>query len=412
MLALLRRSFMILAAASIAALGAQLATHASSGSESTQQQLSSPPIYPLPASSTDPTAIASMKQLPDGATVCVYRKCVTRAYLDDLYIEEADRSAGIKVIYSGHYPPAELEPGNLVTFSGVLGTIGAERVIYARSDFECDLTTSTRIMPLGMTTAAILGWPIDPRQPDGPRRLGLNPTGLLVKISGRVTATYWSDEEGYFVYIDDGYGKKDGSDIGAPGVRVYYTFWPSLGQFLVATGVLGSKIYDPNPGIPGDEVAIPVIRCHNNEEPYFPSFEPQPRSSGQVSGFVRLVGEPAPGKQVRIYSQNASVLVPNVTDDYTPFTIHNIPPIDPGHTPPLFGGLITASAHGYVSDSRAAGSGQTDVVFELLPSPVFMEIKTDKESIAICSPEHAVISAMLRDCEGKGISGRQIKLTT
>ena len=353
-----------------------------------------------------------MKRLPDGASVCVNRKCVTRAYIDHLYIEEADRSAGIKVIYGDHYPPPELEPGNLVSFSGELGTIGAERVIYASSDFECDLTAKARIKPLGMTTPAILGWPIDPRQPNGPRFLGLNLTGLLVKISGRVTAADWADDEGYFIYIDDGFGKKDGSEIDAPGVRVYCNVMPGVGQFLVAAGVLGSKMYDPSPGMPGDEFPIPVIRCNNDQEPYFPSFAPQPASSGQVSGFVRLVGEPSPGRQVRIYSQNYSVVLQGVTDEFKPFTIRNIPPIDPGHNPPLYGGLITASAPGYVSDSRAAGSGENNVVFELTPSQVYMEIKADRESIAICSSEHAVISAMLRDCEGKGISGRRIKLTT
>ena len=156
MLALQRISVLILAAVCVAVPGQNCAGQTGAG----QQKPSSPAIYPQPISATHPSAIACMKRLPDGAAVCINRKCVTRVAADHLYIEEADRSSGVKALYDGFYPPVELEPGNLVSFSGVVGTVGRERVIWATSSFTCDLNAYAAIAPLGMTTPAILGWPI------------------------------------------------------------------------------------------------------------------------------------------------------------------------------------------------------------------------------------------------------------
>ncbi|MGQ9581646.1 MAG: FG-GAP-like repeat-containing protein [Armatimonadota bacterium] len=353
-----------------------------------------------------------MKTLPDGARVCVNRKSVTRVWYDYLYIEEADRSCGIKVMYNTHYPPVELQPGNLVSFVGEMGTVGMERVIYATSEFNCDLDTLAKIPPVGVSTASILGWPIEPRQPEGPRVSGLIPVGISVRIAGRVSSSMQADDEGYYVYVDDGWGKKDGSDVGAPGVRIYTTALPQPGDFIVVSGILGYKMFDPDPGSPGDEFPIPVVRCNYEDEPYFPSYQPRPRSLGQISGFVRLVGEQPPGRDVRIYSQNGTLVVKGVTDSYKPFVLSGIPPRDPQSQPPLNGVAITASAPGYISNTLVAGAGDNNVIFELTPSELFLELDSDTDDIAICSSETARISALLRDCEGKGIAGRQIKLTT
>ena len=414
----LQRSSLLFLAAWVIALGGQCASEVGAGGngeqgdQPTKKQSSFSFTYPLPISAANPSAIACIKRLPDGAAVCINRKCVTRVATDHLYIEEADRSSGVKVLFAGFYPPVELAPGNLASFAGQVGTVGGERVIYCRSEFDCDLTMHATIMPLGMVTPAILGWPVNPNDPQGTRVRGLMPTGLVVKISGRVSASNWADEDGYFIYIDDGYGKKDGSEIGATGVRVYSNLMPPIGGFLVAAGVLSTRWYDPDQGSTGDEFAIPAIRCNYDQDPYFPIYQPQTCELGQVSGLVRLVGEASPGRDVRVYSQNDSVIMHNVTDEFKPFTLRKIPPIDLGRVPPLAGGVITASAAGVISDSRNAAAGATDVVFELMPSTNHVEIKSDKDSISICSSDQAVISAMLRDCEGKGIAGRQLKLTT
>jgi hypothetical protein len=392
--------------------GNHSSAQAAEPSSNTSQLSNGSYAYPQPTGSDNSTPIACMKNLPDGASVCVNRKSVTRVVNDYLYIEEADRTSGIKVIFSTHYPPVELQPGNLVSFRGVMGTLNGERVIYARTEFDCDLYANSRIPPVGVTTASILGWPVDPKQPEGPRVSGLVPVGIAVRIAGVVTSNVWADDDGYFVYVDDGWRKKDGSDVGAPGVRVYTTALPQVGDFLVVSGVLGYKTFDPDPGMPGDEFPIPVLRCNYEDEPYYPSFQPEPRQLGEIRGFVRLVGEQAPGKDVRIYSRNGSVIVRGVTDSYKPFVLRGIPPIDPQHEPPLTGAPVSASAPGYVSNTLIAGAGDNNVVFELMPSETFLEIKASTDTIAICSSEKAIISAMLRDCEGKGLPGRQVKLTT
>lgn len=353
--------------------------------------------------------IASMKRLPDGARVCVNRKCVTGVWFDHFFVQEADRSAGIKVVLNDYYPPDELDRGHLVSFSGRMATASGQRVVLCESPIVSDTVTRAPMGSLAMSSSGILGWPLNPKLPDGPRAFGLSPIGLYVKVWGRVTSSNWADDDGYYVYLDDGWGKKDGSEANAPGIRIYTSTIPNLGDFLVACGVLTTKVaYDPTPqGPEGDELIVPAMHTSIDLEPQYPGTEPVSHPEGPISGRVRLVGEPAPGKSVRIYSQHSSVVVDHVTDEYTPFTLPHLPPSDvaPGR-------LVTAAAPGYVSDSRAAAAGDTNVDFDLQPSQTYVEVQSDTESIAICSTETALIAVLLRDCEGKGLANRQAMLTT
>jgi hypothetical protein len=353
--------------------------------------------------------IASMKRLPDGAPVCVHRKCVTGIWFDHMFVEEVDRSAGIKVIFGDDVPSDLLRRGNLVSFHGVMGTVGGQRVVFENSSILCDFQSFAPIGSLGMSSAGIMGWPINPKFPNAERYLGLSATGLYVRISGVVTSANWADEDGYFIYLDDGWGKKDKSEADAPGVRVYTNVIPNVGDFLVASGVLSTKVaYDPTPqGPSGDELIIPVIRTTFDMEPSPPATEPTVQPSGPVSGRVRLVGEPPPGRQVRIYSEHDVVVIDGVTDEYKPFTLSRVPVRgDSGR------GYVGASASGYVSDTICAIPGGASIDFDLQPSDTLIEIESDRASIATCSTETALISALLRDCEGKGLAGRQIRLTT
>ncbi len=350
-----------------------------------------------------------MKRLPDGARVCVNRKCVTGYWLDHLYIEEADRTAGIKVTLADYFPVDGLDRGNLVSFTGIMGTEAGQRYIKCVSPITCDTVTHSIIGSLGMSTCGILGWPQDPKRPDGPRVHGLSVDGLLVKISGRVTNTNWADEDGFFIYLDDGWGKKDGSEANTPGIRVYASIIPNIGDYLVACGVLSAKtVADPMSQDPmGGEIVIPALRTSLELEPYYPDTQPVPRPTGPASGRIRLVGQPEPGKSVRIYSQYGSVVLDNVTDEYKPFTLPRLPDA----TSPE-GRIVTAIAPGYISDSRAASMGDTDVDFALEPSQTSVEAQSDRSAIAVCSDETATIGVLLRDCEGKGISGQQVRVTT
>ena len=373
--------------------------------------------YPLPIADPLAGAIACMGRLPDGALVCVNRKSVTHVGIDNIYIEEADRSAGIKVLNftPPNCPPEIFERGNLVTLSGVMGTVGRERVIYASDNFGCDYSCLTKVNPIGMSSPAILGWPVNPKDPQGRRVQGLPPIGILVKIWGRVTAIGADQDDGFYIYANDGWNKKDGSDANVAGVRVYCNPGPMIGDFVAAVGVLGKKIYDPTPqGPAGDEVTVPIVRTNLDADPYLPTGGGVTQTTtGTVSGTVRLVGQTAPGRDVRVTTEHDSVLLHNVTSEGTPFTVRSIPPMDYTSDPPTGGGLISATAAGFISDTKAAAAGATGISLDLQPSSERVEVKTSRASIAVCNDnDRALITAMMRDCEGKGLTNRGIRLVT
>ena len=362
--------------------------------------------YPLPLNYQHAAAIACMKRLPDGAVVCVNQKTVVGVSNGAIYIEEADRSAGIKIDMNDHYPPIDLGPGHLVTFTGTMRTTDGERIIYAESGFDCDLSCQAEIGSLGMSSAAIMGWPIDPDEPDGPRVSGLMPIGLVVRVWGQVIAKGLSDDEGmWYIYLDDGWRKKDGTDPVYTGLRVYSDRIPPAGQdYQVAIGVCTTKTYDPTPlGPSGDEFVIPVVRSTRYEDLYYPDTPPAQRQFGRIWGQVSLTGQGAPGVDVRVYSQYESVIVEDVTSTPKPFTLDRV--ADDG-------AKITASAAGYKSGTRDAAGGDDSVDFVLEASQSWMEVSCDKQSLRTCSDETAAVTPMVRDCEGKRLPNRQVKLTT
>ncbi|MCE5314867.1 MAG: FG-GAP-like repeat-containing protein [Armatimonadota bacterium] len=351
-----------------------------------------------------PTAIASIKKLPDGAYIYVNQKVVTNVQSSAFYIEEPDRSAGIKVDMGSSYTTPSMKSGNIVTLSGLMGTENGERVIKIGDVLECDYTSTACIKPLGMNIAAIMGWPVNFKVPDGDRITGLVPTGLYIKVWGRVTRKGTPDPEGYwYCYLDDGWGKRDFTDENVAGLRIYCNKAVSVnGDTLYAVGVLSTKLWESGSETV-DDIVIPCLRTTSSDDLYKPGSESVYESYGPASGRVRLIGQSAPGKSVRIYSERDSIILDNVTDDWTTFTLANIPE---GGTP------VCASSNGYISAGRDVSMGDTDADFELTASELYIEMSSDTDSIAICSDEQAEISVLLRDCEGKGICGKQVSLTT
>lgn len=347
-----------------------------------------------------------MKRLPDGARVCVNARTVVGIGLGCIFIEEADRSAGVRVMCGSHYAPVQLARGNLVSFEGVMGTLDAERVIFADSDFECDYNSTARIGPLGMSSPAISGWPVDYKDPDAARYVGLMPIGLLVRVWGKVVAKELADDEGlWYVYLDDGWARRDGNEQGFTGIRVYSDLIPLPGDNLQgATGVCATKTIDPTPyGPAGDEFVIPVVHTTDPEDLQslshaVPSAHEQ---IGPISGTVRVAGQGSPGIDVKIYSQYDSVVIHNVTDEGSQYTLQRISST---------GNKVSASAAGYVSCTRDAVNGDTQVDFVLHPAQLHAELYTDTLSVRTCSDDAALLTVMLRDCEGKGLTGC-VKLT-
>lgn len=367
-----------------------------------------PPItraYRLPAGITHPTPIAAIKRLPDGARIYIHRKTITAISNGYVYIQEPDLSAGIRVDLGMHYIPSDVQTGDLITFSGVMGTQDAERVVLPDEDPTYDTTPVSTIPPLGMATSTLMGWPIDRDNPTGPRVAGLMPIGLFVEVWGKVTAMDLVDDDGmWYVYLDDGWGHKDGGPDMVSGIRVYCDRIPGWGEnYLGAVGVCATKTVDPTPSGPdGDEFVIPVVRCTGFDDLYTIGPQQQERSFGSVSGRIRLEGQSAPGVDVRIYARNSSVIVPNVTDEGADFSLRLVS---------NDGEKITASATGYVSTTLEVTGGQDNVDITLGKSEKYAEIFSDRTSLRSCSDELAQITLMLRDSEGKGLQG-QIKLTT
>jgi hypothetical protein len=171
---------------------------------------------------------ADWTELPtDGRVYALENKPVSWCDGNRVYIEEADRSSGILLNY------ASLPPDDSPYLASVSGTIttndDGERSIDVWSISYSTATSTPR--PLGMNNRSTV--------------IGLRPNGLLLKLWGRVTAVNAADA---YIYIDDGSGVEDGTFTDTQenvGVRVQYndTYFPSVGDFAVVTGPLGTT-YD------------------------------------------------------------------------------------------------------------------------------------------------------------------------
>jgi len=101
------------------------------------------------------------------------------------------------------------------------------------------ITPGTNLKPLFMASTAICNDPTETMN-----YTGMNTTGLLVAIAGKVTEV----ECGGIIYIDDGGGFND--QVGnAPGIRVHIP-WdvtiPEKGQMVLISGI--SRIEAQTPG--------------------------------------------------------------------------------------------------------------------------------------------------------------------
>jgi hypothetical protein len=183
--------------------------------------------------------IPEAKQSPDGTFVSLGSVVVT-AKTNGCYIQEAGNIAcGLKLQTS-----AALTLNQPVSVLGRMGTSGDER--YVEALMVIPRTSSDKVKPVAIKGRDLGGgaFGLQPaiweyRQTRSGRVLapaqGLNNLGLRVVLAGRVT----SQGSTYF-YLDDGSGCDDGS--GARGVRVICGSLtkPSVGSFVVVTGVSSS----------------------------------------------------------------------------------------------------------------------------------------------------------------------------
>ncbi len=158
--------------------------------------------------------ISSIKALPDGTMVAITNKTVTVG-TDDLvnifYIEDQDRSSGIKASGSG----VSVIAGDGVTVSGELATVQGERVI---TNTSATVIAPTYPVPkaISMLTQEVGGGSLNEYTPGIPGGISTHNIGLLVQICGRVS---YVNTLGKYFYVDDGCGLQDGS--GQTGLLVH-----------------------------------------------------------------------------------------------------------------------------------------------------------------------------------------------
>lgn len=173
--------------------------------------------------------IADAKLTPNNSAVAVSGKIVTAAFADGFYIEEPDRSAGIKVT---NVPSPAV--ASVVAVVGVMRTTNNERQI---SGTDLSVLGNAPVPdPLGMRNAWVGGGPFGDYTPGIYGSTDAHNIGLLVRSWGKVTGVVGS----YYVYIDDGAGLRDG--YGYTGVRVDTSGligWsaPAVGKYVEVTGV-------------------------------------------------------------------------------------------------------------------------------------------------------------------------------
>ncbi len=226
--------------------------------------------------------ISDAKQAAEGAEVLLSGKKVTAVFGGSFgaffYIEELDRSSGIRIVSD-----QVVSPGDLTEITGTVETVDGERQIRAAS--VSSQPAEGLIEPLVMSTFSLGGEGLG-LQPGVTGAAGLTNTGLRVQICGTVTCT----APGY-LYINDGWNLRDGTvtagrdNIGARVVCDSSGF--TVGDFITVTGI--SSCFTAPSGTIARRVLVPsasdIMAQHR---------------AGVLFGSVGPVKCVAPGSLVRI----------------------------------------------------------------------------------------------------------------
>ncbi|MEN6356869.1 MAG: C25 family peptidase propeptide domain-containing protein [Armatimonadota bacterium] len=188
------------------------------------------------------TKIIKAKSLTDGELVEVSDAVVTCSTSSYIYIEDANRLGGIRMI-STVAPTVS----NLLTVTGTISTINGERCIQAESYQVAGV--SSALGPFAMKNSALGGSALGGQQAVMEYRMikdatsqvtsrvftsaaGLNNVGMLVRVTGKVT--YVGSD---CFYVNDGSNCDDGS--GYIGVRVFSGTLtkPALGKYVALSAI-------------------------------------------------------------------------------------------------------------------------------------------------------------------------------
>jgi hypothetical protein len=124
-------------------------------------------------------ACREVRNQNDGNQIALANKTVSRAYDGYFYIQDADRSGGVKVISD-----RPVTPGDVVGIMGTVMTVGGEKILSAKYIAK----SRNLARPLLVNSKALRG------------ESGLDVFGLLVRCVGRVGSSLG---DGIYEFIDD-----------------------------------------------------------------------------------------------------------------------------------------------------------------------------------------------------------------
>lgn len=170
------------------------------------------------------TSIQAAKALANDTAVALPARVISTAFPDAFYVEEDNRVSGIRVELAGSFAADQI-----VTVLGKLGIASnGERAILDAVVPDGTTTTGTPIQALAISTKGAAGKAL-------PAGKGLDNTGLLVKIAGKVTSVV---SDGF--YLDDA---SKLSDSDGTGIKVW-TGSPdsaTTGASVTVTGVISLR---------------------------------------------------------------------------------------------------------------------------------------------------------------------------
>ena len=172
-----------------------------------------------------PVTIQGAQNLVDGTTVEISNVVVTAVFPDAFYIQNPDRTAGIKVLMSN----APVSEGEWVSITGVISTSNGERQIVQPSVTISFTVASIAAGPLGVSNRQLGGSPIGGPSNGVNEGVGLNNVGLLVRTWGNVTNVVAGTDPR--IIIDDG------SRVGVTILVPTGTSLPTVGSTVTVTGV-------------------------------------------------------------------------------------------------------------------------------------------------------------------------------
>jgi hypothetical protein len=180
----------------------------------------------------NPMTTGSAKLSTDGTELLLIGKVVT-AGTDVLagrfYIEEMDRSGGLKIVSS-----EACQEGSLVNVFGRLAVVDGERALTDTQVYVFPAGAAVPA-PLHIVGKAVGGRSLNQFTPGVAGSSGTYNLGLLISVSGRVTAT----GTGCF-WLDDGSGRE--AEGGRTGLKVESAVPVSVGQMLKVTGISAAYV--------------------------------------------------------------------------------------------------------------------------------------------------------------------------